>query len=61
MESVALQILLWDDDDCNEDSDMEFLEDLYACMSMALLDIILGYVCSTTSPTDFRYGVLGMF
>ena len=32
MEFTALQILLWDGDDCN-DEDMEFLEDLYACWS----------------------------
>ena len=32
MELTALQNLLWDDDDCNED-DVEFLEDLYACWS----------------------------
>ena len=30
MEFTALQILLWDDEDCN---DVEFLEDLYACWS----------------------------
>ena len=32
MEFTALRILLWDDDDCNnEDEEVEFLEDLYAC------------------------------
>ena len=29
MEFTTLQILLWDDDDC--DDDVEFLVDLYAC------------------------------
>ena len=65
MEFTALQILLWDDDDCN-DEDMEFLEDLYACWSRlkvddiwflvrkALLGAILGYMCSTTLSTDFQ-------
>ena len=68
MEFTALRILLWDDDDDDEhlDLDVEFLEDLYACwsglkvndirllVSMALLDVILVHMCSTTPSTDFR-------
>ena len=52
---------------------MEFLEDcmpagvgskandIWFLSSVALLDAILGYMYSTTSPTDFRYRFPGTF
>ena len=62
MESAALRILLWDDDDCNDDAVWNSympagagskVDDIWLFVSMALLDVILGHVCSTTSSTDF--------
>ena len=61
MEFTALQILLWDDDDCNED-DVEFLEDLYALKSRRYIIAReqgsagrhFGTHVLTTSSTDFQ-------
>ena len=36
------------------------VDDIWLFVSMALLDVILGHVCSTTSSTDFRYSVPGV-
>ena len=68
MEFTALRIL-WDDGDEDLDLDVEFLEDLYACWSgLKVNDIwllvrmaLLGTMRSTTSSTDFRKQVPGMF
>ena len=70
MDFTALQILPWDDDDCDED--VEFLEDLYACWSglksqRYMVPLEHGsaghsgtHVLNNLS-TDFRYRLPSMF
>ena len=73
MEFTALRILLWGDDD--DDSDVEFLEDLYACWSKLRSQRYMAphehgsaerhSACATRAQQPhlpiFRYRIPGMF